>query len=511
MGGGNALGRIALGGLAALVSCKSDLPPLPEALVVVDTNLPVPLVASRLRVDFYKADGTWFDHADLARPTPQEWPASFSVYSTDESRAQKVYVRLRVYPEGQEVAYQGERFRDWDAPFANPAGDGNPRLVENGLDVTPTTEPPHLIAVDRLLLLELLPSTRGRVRVLLDGACAGTMSYLGPDGTPSADATTCVDTAKTRVPVAVTPLESDMTRPTTTAAGTWSKDACTDADAQDGRVCIDGGGTLFGTSGLSDFTVGVNNTISPEPARTFALSKFLIDKDEVTVARFRDAVARGYKGFYPGTNDGPLKTSVSSTSDTGACTYTDHPMGREDYAVNCEAWTDARTFCQFEGGDLPTEVQWEHVATVAGRSVKTRYPLGDAVPTCDQTVYGRISGLMTQVSCLMTGAGPQPYAASKNDVTPLGVVAMGGDFHEWVLDAALPYTDNCWRDASLVDPKCTPSGTKSRPIRGASWASEPARGTFRFFNDQTAQGAAVGFRCAYPAPSASSAATASGK
>jgi formylglycine-generating enzyme required for sulfatase activity len=290
-----------------------------------------------------------------------------------------------------------------------------------------------------------------------------------------------------------------MTRPTTTQAGTWHRDPCTDDEKMDGKVCIDGGGTLFGTSGLSDFTVGVNNTISPEPARVFALSKFYIDKDEVSVARFRDAVARGYKGFYPGTNDGPLKTTTSSPTDTGACTYTDHPMGREDYAVNCEAWVDARTFCQFEGGDVPTEVQWEHVATVAGRSAKSRYPTGDALPTCDQTVYGRITGLMTMVSCEKNGDGPQPYAASKNDVTPLGVVGMGGDFHEWVLDAALPYTDNCWRDAAIVDPRCTPAGTKNRPIRGASWASEPARGTFRFENVQDAQGAAVGFRCAYPA------------
>lgn len=488
----------ALCALAAIAACgKNELPPLPEALVIVDTNLPVPLVASRLRVDFYTADGTWFDSADLARPRPTDWPASFSVFSGDASRTQRVYVRLRVYPEGHATTYLGERFRDWGAPFADPKGSGNPRLIKAGVEVTPHEEPPPLLTVDRLLLLELVPSTRGRVRVLLDGACAGTMSYLGTDGVPTADATTCTDTAKTRAPLAVAKLESDLSRPTTTAAGTWQSDPCAPGDAADGQVCIDGGGTLFGTTGLSDFTTGVNNTVAPTPARVFALSRFLIDKDEITVAAFRKAVVQGFPGDF-GAYNGPLN-AMDATNPNAGCTYTDAPMGREGYAMNCVDWANARRYCKYAGGDLPTEVQWEHVSTVAGRIAKTRYPWGDDLPSCDRAVFGRVSGLDSLVSCLSHGSGPAPYAQSKNDLTPLGVVGMGGDLHEWVLDDAAAYTTPCWRDTTLVDPSCVSAAAAQRVIRGASWASEPARGTFRFFTTPASVGSGVGFRCVYPA------------
>ena len=40
--------------MASVASCAEESkPPLPEALIVVDTNLAVPLNAARLRVDLY--------------------------------------------------------------------------------------------------------------------------------------------------------------------------------------------------------------------------------------------------------------------------------------------------------------------------------------------------------------------------------------------------------------------------------------------------------------------------
>jgi hypothetical protein len=54
-----------LAAAVALASgCASSAPPpLPEVLVVVDTDLPVPRVASRLRIDLYAEDGRWFASA----------------------------------------------------------------------------------------------------------------------------------------------------------------------------------------------------------------------------------------------------------------------------------------------------------------------------------------------------------------------------------------------------------------------------------------------------------------
>src|SRR5688572_1979289 len=132
---------VAVGCVAGCSALEREAPPLPEVLVVVDTNLPAPLVAGRLRVDLYTEEGTWFDSSDFGRPVPRDWPASFSVYSADESRARKVWVRLRAYPEGAVDVYDH--------------GTDRPRLVRDGLDATPAVEPSPRLTVDRVVLVTL--------------------------------------------------------------------------------------------------------------------------------------------------------------------------------------------------------------------------------------------------------------------------------------------------------------------------------------------------------------------
>ena len=64
-------------------------------------------------------------------------------------------------------------------------------------------------------------------------------------------------------------------------------------------------------------------------------------------------------------------------------------MGREDYPLPCASWRLARAFCQSQGGDLPTEAQWEYAASAAGRPYKTLYPWGDDDPTCARAIVQR--------------------------------------------------------------------------------------------------------------------------
>ena len=47
---------------------------------------------------------------------------------------------------------------------------------------------------------------------------------------------------------------------------------------------------------------------------------------------------------------------------------------------------EARTYCRWLGGDLPTEAHWEWVASNKGRTV---YPWGDQKPTCELAVLGK--------------------------------------------------------------------------------------------------------------------------
>src|SRR5262249_4338483 len=81
-----------------------------------------------------------------------------------------------------------------------PAGDvppePNPRLVTNGADVTPSSEPLPAATVDRLVRVRLVPGVAGTLPVVLRGACAGTMAKLSAASATQVavgDALTCVD------------------------------------------------------------------------------------------------------------------------------------------------------------------------------------------------------------------------------------------------------------------------------------------------------------------------------
>src|SRR5260221_7498223 len=93
-------------GLIASSCGDRALPPSPEVVLAVDTDLPVPLAVSSLRVDFFDENGVWFDSADFARPDPADWPVSFGLWS--ERAPRRLLVRLRAYPTGQLGDYRGE-------------------------------------------------------------------------------------------------------------------------------------------------------------------------------------------------------------------------------------------------------------------------------------------------------------------------------------------------------------------------------------------------------------------
>ncbi len=96
---------------ALALGCSRELPPLGEAVVIVDTDLPAPGIVDRLRVDLYTADrSAWYVSREIATPDPSAWPVSFSVYDPDPSVARAVVLRLRAYPGGVVRDYRGERF-----------------------------------------------------------------------------------------------------------------------------------------------------------------------------------------------------------------------------------------------------------------------------------------------------------------------------------------------------------------------------------------------------------------
>ena len=78
------------GGICALVAVAAlgceEAAPLPrgELVLEVDTDVAVPELASRLRVDVYAMDGRWLDSRDVFLGNADEWPASFGLLHPDD-------------------------------------------------------------------------------------------------------------------------------------------------------------------------------------------------------------------------------------------------------------------------------------------------------------------------------------------------------------------------------------------------------------------------------------------
>jgi formylglycine-generating enzyme required for sulfatase activity len=477
--------RVAI--LLLICGCAPEpLPPLAEVVIEVATDLPVPAVASRLRIDVYGDDGRWFESRDIARPDLRDWPVSFSVYTDDVERDARAWVRLRIYPEGRVRDYRGERFVDWGGALVDPPpGTGEPRLLVDGADVTPEREPEPLVTVDRLILVHLEPDTLSRVSVALPAVCAGTMPRLSVSGvTPvMGEAESCVALEKQREPVREIAVLDEVLAPSA-----WG---CSE-DAE--RACIPGGATILGSRELT-----LVPDLSPLPERVVIHRPFLIDKHEVTVARFREARAQGFMpSNMPTAHDEPLGTTVDTT-----CSFSTTDLGREVYALSCVSWHAARELCQFWGGDLPSEAQWEWMATRASERGRSRYPWGDEPPSCERAVHGRLPLSGANGVCQHQGLGPLPEGALPNDITHDGVIGAAGGLDEWVRDSYQEYRSACWGASPLTDPGCFEEGTV-RAIRGGSWASPPTilASAARLGTDAVGEASFIGFRCVYPATEA---------
>jgi formylglycine-generating enzyme required for sulfatase activity len=211
------------------------------------------------------------------------------------------------------------------------------------------------------------------------------------------------------------------------------------------------------------FTMGSNKYTAEHPVRKVTVSGFWIGKNLVTVAQFRQfTVSKGYK-FDWNTNE-PTWGWVDN-----------NPI------VNV-TWDDARAFCRWAGGDLPTEAQWEKAARgTDGRE----FPWGNEFS-------GR--NLWWSRNHLVGGAGSTMAVGSfPRGASPYGCLDMAGNVWEWCLDwfRAEGY------DASKATDPMGPESGKYRVLRGGSWMSRYAgffRCACRRINEPSKRRDSVGFR-----------------
>ena len=125
-------------------------------------------------------------------------------------------------------------------------------------------------------------------------------------------------------------------------------------------------------------------------------------------------------GVHPVTN-AEYDVFVQASGAAAPTTSADARFGAPDRPVVGVSWAMAQRYCEWAGGALPTEAQWELAARgFDGR----RYPWGDSLPDESRACYAED----------WSSGGPGRVGERPTGVSAFGCHDMAGNVWEWCLD-----------------------------------------------------------------------------
>ena len=205
-----------------------------------------------------------------------------------------------------------------------------------------------------------------------------------------------------------------------------------------------------------------------KPQHDVTLSCYNIYKKEVTNAMYDACVGAG--ACFPNIQPVP-DTPTENTADP---TYAENPAVGVDYNM-------AKAYCEWAGGRLPTEAEWEYAAR--GKKL-TMFPWGDASPSCD---LANFKDCLTPADTLKVGSLTKGKSSFKLE-------DMAGNAWEWVFDW---YAKDYYAHSETNGP-IGPLNGYYKVVRGGGYNSvaDYLRGGNRHAGDPYTPYMNVGFRCA---------------
>ena len=204
-----------------------------------------------------------------------------------------------------------------------------------------------------------------------------------------------------------------------------------------------------------------------KPIHTVYLDTFYMDKYEVTNALYKTCVDVG-KCDPPKQTNSYARPSYYEKSE-----YANYPVIYVD-------WNMSKKYCEWRGGQLPTEAQWEKAAR--GTDGRT-YPWGEDI----DTTYANYSGIDT------TAVG-----SYEKGISPYGIYDMAGNVWEWVTDW---YSEAYYQNSPSSNPLGPDSG-QYRVLRGGAWyyGEDDLRASLRDRISPDGVSYFIGFRCVRSTP-----------
>jgi formylglycine-generating enzyme required for sulfatase activity len=243
-----------------------------------------------------------------------------------------------------------------------------------------------------------------------------------------------------------------------------------------------------------DYLVGQPGGSTPwadlEPEHQVSLSAFQIDSLETTNDAYAAFLSDG------GGAEGHHTSSMEIGQQLDGSYIPTH--GAEELPVVGVTWFDAQAYCDWAGGALPTEAQWEAAARGPYDGTNYHYPWGDDLPQSIEPSpanWNNPDGDVVEV-----GSYPQGVTAWDAEIA---LYDMAGNADEWVWDY---YDPDYYQWAIDNDDLQDPAGPASSPYddayrvsRGGSFSNDdnPLRVYFRCYADPWQRGP-HSFRCTWP-------------
>lgn len=245
-----------------------------------------------------------------------------------------------------------------------------------------------------------------------------------------------------------------------------------------GMILIRAGAFLMGSP------VGIGLSLE-RPQHRVQVGPFFMDRTEVTVAQFRECVRAGRCAAIPmgvsGARDESQRALDDRLCNGGRSDAEQNPM-------NCVDWSQAATFCQWRGGRLPTEAEWEYAAR---GTTGQEYPWGNGPPDA-QLCWNRRSPTGATVGTCEVGIFPSGHS-------PFGLEDMAGNVAEWTSSSFVSYANVPRSDGQH---ESSPANSTTVVVRGGSWASQGTTGVIilrsacRVPYNVDMRLNTIGFRCA---------------
>jgi formylglycine-generating enzyme required for sulfatase activity len=210
------------------------------------------------------------------------------------------------------------------------------------------------------------------------------------------------------------------------------------------------------------------------PAHVVNLSAFAIDRTEVTVGQYWQCVAAG-----------ACQAPTRDASSTEAHYLNDPAF--DNYPVINVPWQAANHYCLWRNKRLPSEAEWELAASWnVAKNAKLIWP------------WGNEAGQNRANVGPLARRGPAPVGSYPTDISPLGVMDMGGNVSEWVFDW---YKVDYYRVAAVnnpIGPTHRRGAGTGRVVRGGAFADglDEARASNRRYQAADYGYVTIGFRCA---------------